>query len=146
MAIRLSETFRILEQQEKRAAEEKNQIGRDLFLRAEDMLKQTTELAEEAGIKLAATAYGRDGGEAATETAAQAEAPQEAIATPNVPEQNTTFLSANQNISAIDSIKQQMSQIYHEKKVNETKKTAKDTLKDEILGVITKALDDKDKN
>lgn len=49
-------------------------------------------------------------------------------------------------MSAIDSIKQQMSQIYHEKKVNETKKSTKDTLKDEILGVISKALDEKDKN
>ena len=38
-----------------------------------------------------------------------------------------------------------MSQIYKEQKENATKKTEKDTLKDEILGVITKALDDKDK-
>lgn len=47
-------------------------------------------------------------------------------------------------MSAIDSIKQQMNQIYHEKRVNETKKSEKDTLKDEILGVISKALDNKD--
>lgn len=38
-----------------------------------------------------------------------------------------------------------MNQIYQEKKANETKKSEKDQLKDEILGVITKALDDKDK-
>jgi len=53
MAVKLSETFRILEQQEKRAAEEKNQIGHDLFMKANDMLKTTTAVAEEAGIKLA---------------------------------------------------------------------------------------------
>ena len=56
MAVKLSETFRILEQQEKRAAEEKNQIGHDLFMKANDMLKTTTAVAEEAGIKLAAGA------------------------------------------------------------------------------------------
>lgn len=38
-----------------------------------------------------------------------------------------------------------MSQIYQEKRANETKKSEKDMLKDEILGVISKALDDKDK-
>ena len=53
MAVKLSETFRILEQQEKRATEEKNQIGHDLFMKANDMLKTTTAVAEEAGIKLA---------------------------------------------------------------------------------------------
>ena len=47
------------------------------------MLKQTTELAEEAGIKLAASTYGRDGGEAAGEAAGQAEAAPESTATPN---------------------------------------------------------------
>ena len=61
MAIKLSETFKVLEQQEKRAAQEKNQIGRDLFLKAENMLKQTTDVAEEAGIKLAASMYKNEG-------------------------------------------------------------------------------------
>jgi len=34
MALKLSETFRILQQQEQRAAAEKNEIGRGLFLKS----------------------------------------------------------------------------------------------------------------
>lgn len=58
MAMKLSETFRILEQQEKRASEEKNDLGHGLFVKSQELLKQTTDLTEEAGIKLAAAAYG----------------------------------------------------------------------------------------
>ena len=58
MAMKLSETFRILEQQEKRAYEEKNDLGRGLFLKSQELLKATTDLTEEAGIKLAAAAEG----------------------------------------------------------------------------------------
>lgn len=63
MAIRLSETFRILEQQEKRAAAEQNDLGRGLFLKSQELLKQTNDLTEEAAIKLAAGGYEKDPGE-----------------------------------------------------------------------------------
>lgn len=55
--MKLSETFRLLEQQEKRAAAEKNELGHGLFLKSSELLKQANDLTEEAGIKLAASAY-----------------------------------------------------------------------------------------
>lgn len=48
------------------------------------------------------------------------------------------------NMSAVDMIKESIMQKEAEKQANETKLSQKDALKDEILGSIMKALDDKD--
>lgn len=47
-------------------------------------------------------------------------------------------------MSAVDMIKESIMQKEAEKQANETKLSQKDALKDEILGSIMKALDDKD--
>ena len=69
MAMKLSETFRLLEQQEKRAAAEKNELGHGLFLKSSELLKQANDLTEEAGIKLAASTYQENAPAAPTEKA-----------------------------------------------------------------------------
>ena len=101
MAIKLSETLRMMEQQDKRAAEEQNDIGRGLFLKSQELLKKTTEVTEEAAIKLAASAYQGENqsGPSVSSNINQTQLEQEVVA----PEQAKAEIK---NLTALDMIKQ----------------------------------------
>lgn len=132
MALKLAETFKILQQQEQRAATEKNEIGRGLFLKSEELLKQTNELTEEAGIKLAATAY-QDG------------SPVEQVDAQNQTQQEKPKVEEPKNMTALDMIKINLQKKEDEKKANQSKLSESDQLKQEIFGMIEKTLDNKEK-